>query len=802
MSIQLNGISYKDLENNFDANQIISINIYLGAEESLDDDFFLSYPNVLEISIHKYDYFEIPSSLFTCKNLRNLYLPTNNLNKIPEGFVNLRSLQNVQFSDPNSIDFAHAFSILRHLYYLRYYELNGFYGDKIPSEINLMTNLNHLKISKEVSTRCSSNDIIDAIKDMKWLLHLELPENFEPNENVVNLDGIRVIHANFNQVYSKAPLYLSEFGSSILTPYSFLDYTYTRHRRYDPYANYNDYFFDYPENPFFNQQIKSPYRKILFGIYCKNIDALSQIIPSPFGKQELGNSVFVHGNYTSERLEEIVEQLLSSGYMLANAAKKADIQVITPDCKYSDIDSLVIEGKTLALESHLKEFLRYNPEYYLLQEENESLNLELLRLLMSDEIDMQLLAFVLINKGGANQTVLGFLAAIYFTNRTGVVFEETDKILEKYLSREILNVIRYCDLRRSYSEYSAIKLADSLGIDTEGFLLMYRHTAPDYYKRNFQNSKLVLKDSNIVKFTGAIQYFPHIEEIRIINSPNFDLASSISGLKLLPNLKSLHISHCTISLEKISDLKTLEVIVLNDSTITKTDCSSISTKLKILRIYKSQINNWNFLSKYPNLNELFLDHNQLNYIPDEVFSLKELKKLTFTNNQLTEIDDRLDTFSVPISEINLSSNQIVEFKPFLLKSEKVKLYYNKIAIFDFHAYEKVFSSQSELIELGLSHNKLTTFSLGNLQINKLKKLSLSKNLIENIGLDVFKNIHLKNLNISHNLLTEFSFGEAKMTKLLFLDLSNNKLHTIDDSIFDKRYYSYWILDNNFISDIP
>ena len=126
----------------------------------------------------------------------------------------------------------------------------------------------------------------------------------------------------------------------------------------------------------------------------------------------------------------------------------------------------------------------------------------------------------------------------------------------------------------------------------------------------------------------------------------------------------------------------------------------------------------------------------------------------------------------------------------------------KIAIFDFHAYEKVFSSQSELIELGLSHNKLTTFSLGNLQINKLKKLSLSKNLIENIGLDVFKNIHLRNLNISHNLLTEFSFGEAKMTKLLFLDLSNNKLHTIDDSIFDKRYYSYWILDNNFISDIP
>lgn len=186
--------------------------------------------------------------------------------------------------------------------------------------------------------------------------------------------------------------------------------------------------------------------------------------------------------------------------------------------------------------------------------------------------------------------------------------------------------------------------------------------------------------------------------------------------------------------------------------------------------------------------ELYLSHNQLEYIDDEAFlvldqlrvldlsfnllrhvngnmfaGLFSLKRLNLESNQISSIDNKAFTYSINLQELNLKSNCLTSVDT---------MYLNNL---------------SSLRVLDLSRNRLANFKNQSLfqRLTQLKSLFLNDNRLSNIDSNLWTNLNsLELLNLSHNQLSYIGgCSFSSLVSLKFLFLNDNRIRYVDPEAF-------------------
>lgn len=122
--------------------------------------------------------------------------------------------------------------------------------------------------------------------------------------------------------------------------------------------------------------------------------------------------------------------------------------------------------------------------------------------------------------------------------------------------------------------------------------------------------------------------------------------------------------------------------------------------------------------------ELSLEENNMNYLPDVISELVELKKLDLWRNKIKSLPLSMSNLE-NLVELNLSENDLVfipEYLPFIKNLEKINLYNNHLT-----SLPKNFSELYNLANLDLSHNNFINTPEVLYEMPYLSKIDLRKN---------------------------------------------------------------------------
>jgi Leucine-rich repeat (LRR) protein len=86
--------------------------------------------------------------------------------------------------------------------------------------------------------------------------------------------------------------------------------------------------------------------------------------------------------------------------------------------------------------------------------------------------------------------------------------------------------------------------------------------------------------------------------------------------------------------------------------------------------------------------------------------------------------------------------------------------------------------------------------------NQVYRLSLKKQKLKTVPLEIFKLTNLQELDLSKNKISEIPAGIENLTNLTILDISSNNLSTLPVEIAQCTYLKRLVLNRNNISDLP
>ncbi len=267
-------------------------------------------------------------------------------------------------------------------------------------------------------------------------------------------------------------------------------------------------------------------------------------------------------------------------------------------------------------------------------------------------------------------------------------------------------------------------------------------------------------------------YNCNIDNEKLLNAPFAKLNSleeidiGSLALKKLPdqlyelhNLKILEISDNShdlkksLRLENFPNLESLDLYGLNLRRVP----SVISTmnKLKVLKIGKNRLFDLGDID-FPPLEELYLQNNYLDAIPDNIARITTLKKLSMSNNEMDEIGSSLGMLS-NLKYLNVSSNTLRD-KSF------------------------AFGSLLNLEELKMSNCKLKKIPEEILSLTSLQKLNLNDNKIKTIPKEIARLTKLTYLDLSENSIETLPGELSRLESLVELDIDDNSLEKPYDGL--------------------
>ncbi|NP_001413656.1 leucine-rich repeat-containing protein 40 isoform g [Mus musculus] len=196
---------------------------------------------------------------------------------------------------------------------------------------------------------------------------------------------------------------------------------------------------------------------------------------------------------------------------------------------------------------------------------------------------------------------------------------------------------------------------------------------------------------------------------------------------------------------------------------------------------------------------LFLIHNKLKILPEEITSLKNLRTLHLQHNELTCIPEGFEHLSC-LEDLDLSSNRLA-------------------------TVPADFALLSSLLRLNLSSNQLKNLPAEISRMKRLKHLDCDANLLETVPPDVGSMESLELLYLRRNKLRvlpefpscrqlkELHLAENQIEKLgaehlqhlqaiLVLDLRGNKLRSVPEEMALLQSLERLDLSNNDISSLP
>uniref|UniRef100_A0A672LNJ4 Leucine rich repeat containing 7 n=1 Tax=Sinocyclocheilus grahami TaxID=75366 RepID=A0A672LNJ4_SINGR len=177
------------------------------------------------------------------------------------------------------------------------------------------------------------------------------------------------------------------------------------------------------------------------------------------------------------------------------------------------------------------------------------------------------------------------------------------------------------------------------------------------------------------------------------------------------------------------------------------------------------------------LEELYLDANQIEELPKQLFNCQALKKLSMPDNDLSNLPTTIASL-VNLKELDISKNGIQEF-PDNIKCCKC------------------------LSVVEASVNPIAKLPDGFTQLLNLTQLFLNDAFLEYLPPEVLEQIHsLKELWLDNNSLQTIPGSIGKLRQLRYLDLAKNRIESLDADISGCESLEDLLLSSNMLQQLP
>jgi Leucine-rich repeat (LRR) protein len=204
--------------------------------------------------------------------------------------------------------------------------------------------------------------------------------------------------------------------------------------------------------------------------------------------------------------------------------------------------------------------------------------------------------------------------------------------------------------------------------------------------------------------------------------------------------------------------------------------ATVCSKLKILNVNNCSLTVIDLRQKMKFLKKLSLTNNNLTQLQNNIFSnAPKLTELRLSNNQISQISAKAFANLTELGELYLNGNCIIDLKNTTFVELKslfgVYLQNNRLLAFDFELFEK----NKELIIVDLSWNRIKNIHSNNDNRTKVKDIFLGNNQLTNVHVIArFKNLEGLYLDNNSELKVETLSLEGCVRTLKILDVSGIK----------------------------
>ncbi|XP_053354252.1 leucine-rich repeat-containing protein 7 isoform X12 [Clarias gariepinus] len=222
------------------------------------------------------------------------------------------------------------------------------------------------------------------------------------------------------------------------------------------------------------------------------------------------------------------------------------------------------------------------------------------------------------------------------------------------------------------------------------------------------------------------------------------------------------------------------------------------------------------------LEELYLDANQIEELPKQLFNCQALKKLSIPDNDLSNLPTTIASL-VNLKELDISKNGIQEFpdnikcckclsvveasvNPITKLPDGFTQLLNLTQLFLNDAFLEYlpanFGRLSKLRILELRENHLKTMPKSIHRLSQLERLDLGSNEFTELP-EVLEQIHnLKELWLDNNSLQTIPGSIGKLRQLRYLDLAKNRIESLDADISGCESLEDLLLSSNMLQQLP
>ncbi|CAI9723303.1 toll-like receptor 3 [Octopus vulgaris] len=283
-------------------------------------------------------------------------------------------------------------------------------------------------------------------------------------------------------------------------------------------------------------------------------------------------------------------------------------------------------------------------------------------------------------------------------------------------------------------------------------------------------------------------------KISVIRKNSFKYQSKLVSLYLINNI--IH----TIENGSFVGAISLASIYLNSNQLKDVPCLYGLISLKHLLINTNQISEVFFPAEYrqiKNLTYINLSNNKINRLTvNSLMNLNEsnIKKISFSRNQITNIEP--ETFRVlsNINSLNLAENP---FTADVLKNSLYAMRNFNLRSLDLSGLKKINVLADNIFEalqntslqtLILSHSNISRVSSNTFKLlDSLEVLKLDFCQIASLEESTFTNLtHLRRLFLNGNYISKLT--AVFPSKLLYLYLNSNKIQKVPSKVFDELFH--------------
>jgi len=310
---------------------------------------------------------------------------------------------------------------------------------------------------------------------------------------------------------------------------------------------------------------------------------------------------------------------------------------------------------------------------------------------------------------------------------------------------------------------------------------------------NFERLVLNTKEKSNVYIPKNV--LKTIKNVPILSIEGFNVSQrNINDVSTLGKLSELVFSGCTfddnIDYTSIKNLKNLNELYFNSSFKGAKKFNQFPEavcqlkNLKVLSFYEDELTAIpSCIKNLKSLEEFDLTDSKIKTLPKEIGYLTKLKIFHLDNNQLSVIPAEFGKLA-SLSELHLQGNKISTLPDEFANLKNLKLlslYNNRIG-----SIPAVIGNLKNLEYLELSKNKVYRIPSCISKLSNLRDLYLNNNQIKVIPDHVRKLKNLRSLGLSHNLLTELPESLGQLKKLGFIDVVGNNIDpvTVPQSLKD------------------